>query len=82
MKKTNPNQKSNRSILCMTYFIVGIFVCLIVYLGYFMQFERESVINNPYNGRISLFSDKVVRGKILAADGTVLADTGEDEFGD
>lgn len=50
------------------------------YFGYFMQVQREDVINNSYNARLDSFAEKIVRGKILADDGTILAETvvGED----
>lgn len=44
--------------------------------GYFIQVESENVINNSYNSaRLNLFESRVIRGKILAADGTILAET-------
>ncbi len=83
MKKNNPNRKMNRNILCLTYVVAGIFVCMIAYMAYFMQVKSESIINNSYNARLNLFSQRVVRGSILSADGQVLArtvtDGGEEE---
>lgn len=82
MKKANqnPNAKTNRNILRLAYVVVGVFVCMIAYMVYFMQAESETVINNPYNARLNLLSDRVVRGSILSSDGQVLARTaiGED----
>lgn len=75
MKKTNPNLKTNRNILRFTYVIVGMFVCMIAYMVYFMQAKSETVINNPYNVRLNLLSDSVVRGSILSSDGQILART-------
>lgn len=77
MKKTrsNPNAKTNRNILRLAYVVVGIFVCMIAYMAYFMQIKSETVINNPYNARLNLLSDRVVRGEILSSDGQVLART-------
>lgn len=43
--------------------------------------EKRDVINNPYNARLDSFSDRIVRGSILAADGTVLAETTTDDGG-
>lgn len=80
MKKTKPNPKANKSILYLTYAMVGIFVCMIGYFGYFLQFKSEDIINNSYNARLDRFSDRIVRGEILSGDGRVLAQTlvGED----
>lgn len=74
-KKADPNPKSNRNILGITYVMVALFLGLAVYLGFFLQVKGEEVINNSYNARLDSFSDRIERGKILAADGTVLAQT-------
>ncbi|SET01119.1 peptidoglycan glycosyltransferase [[Clostridium] polysaccharolyticum] len=42
---------------------------------YFMIAESPVQINNSYNRRQDLLAEKYVRGKILASDGTVLAQT-------
>lgn len=80
MKKNKPNPKANKNILFMTYVMVGLFVCMIGYFGYFLQFKSEEIINNSYNARLDRFSDRIVRGTILSGDGRVLAQTlvGED----
>ena len=80
MKKSKPNPKANRNILLFSYGIVILFLCMAAYFGYFMQVQREDVINNSYNARLDSFAEKIVRGKILADDGTILAETvvGED----
>ena len=75
MKKSKPNPKANRNILWFACGIVCLFLGMCVYFGYFLQVQSEDVINNPYNARLSLFSERVRRGKILASDGTVLAET-------
>lgn len=59
----------------VTYIFSGLFALLAVYFVYFEGVLREDVINNPYNSRQELFAEHVVRGKILANDGTVLAET-------
>lgn len=75
MKKSKPNPNANRNILWFACGITALFLCMSVYFGYFLQVQSEDVINNPYNARLSLFSERVKRGKILAADGSVLAET-------
>ena len=81
MKKADPNPKANRNILKLTYVMVALFLALIAYMGYFLQMKREDVINNSYNARLDSFADRIVRGQILASDGTVLAQTQVDEAG-
>ena len=46
-----------------------------IYVGYFLVVKSDTVIDNPYNARATIFEDRVTRGKILADDGTVLAKT-------
>ena len=50
-------------------------------MGYLLQVRSEHVINNSYNARLDRFSDRIVRGKIMAGDGTVLAETQVDADG-
>ena len=79
-KKKTARQKTDRSILCLVYLVVFLFLCLIGYMGYFLVIPRENVINNPYNARLDSFARTVERGRILDKSGTVLAETrtGED----
>lgn len=74
-KENNPVQKVNKNILTITYLIAGVFFCLVLYIGYFLQVQSEDVINNSYNARLDSFAKRVVRGRILSNDGTVLAET-------
>ncbi len=62
MKKSNPNPKANKNILRLAYVVAGVFVCMILYLGYFLQFKSDSAINNAYNPRVDLLAERVVRG--------------------
>ena len=80
-KKAAPNPKANNGILGIKYLIVALFLGLAVYMGYFLQVRSEDVINNSYNARLDSFSDRIVRGKIMAGDGTVLAETQVDAEG-
>ena len=75
MKKSKPNPKANKSILWFAYGVVALFLLMGAYMGYFIQAESEEVINNPYNSRLDSLSDRIIRGKILSSDGTVLAET-------
>ena len=74
-------QKADKSILFVTYIMVGLFVGLMGYFGYFLQVQSETVINNSYNARLDSFSDRIIRGEILSNDGTVLAKTNVAEDG-
>ena len=79
MGKKEP--KSNKVILAVTYLGAALFLGLAGYMGYFLQVQRETVINNSYNARLDSFANRVVRGRILAADGTVLAENWTDGEG-
>ena len=79
MGKKEP--KSNKVILAVTYLGAALFLGLAGYMGYFLQVQRETVINNSYNARLDSFANRVVRGRILAADGTVLAENRTDGEG-
>ena len=80
-KERTPGQKANDNILGLTYAVVLVFVLLFGYSAHFLLFQREQVINNSYNARLDQFAQKVVRGRIFAADGTVLAETALQEDG-
>lgn len=81
MNKQTPNPGENKHILIITYVVVGMFVCLMGYFGYFLQVQSETVINNSYNARLDSFSDRIIRGKIVSNDGRVLAETTVQEDG-
>lgn len=72
--------RSNQQILKLTYAVAGLFISMAVYFGWFIQFKSENVIGNPYNARLDLFADRIVRGEIQSSDGSPLAVTqvGED----
>ena len=80
-RKAAPNPKATSCILGITYLMVALFLGLAVSMGYFLQVRSEDVINNSYNARLDRFSDRIVRGKIMAGDGTVLAETQVDADG-
>ena len=81
MKKTKPDSHTNRNILLITYLMVGLFISMIGYFGYFLQVRGETVINNSYNARLDRFSDRIIRGELLSHDGRILARTEADEGG-
>ena len=68
-------KKTNRQIMKVMYSVVAVFVLMIGYIVYFDVYKGDEFINHPSNLRIAKLSDTVIRGKILASDGTVLAET-------
>lgn len=74
-------RRGNRQILMLTYCITIVFLCMAGFLVYFMVAQSQSVINNPYNKRQEVLAKKVTKGKILSADGKILAETKTDEDG-
>lgn len=68
-------KSKNREYVVVTYLFLFLFIALIAYFIYFMVFQSESFINNPYNSLQNLFSEHVIRGDIESADGYVLAKT-------
>lgn len=65
----------NRELGFITYFFLGLFVCMLVYLGLYTQFRSGDVINNPYNKRQQLLESRIIRGDILSSNGEKLATT-------
>ena len=81
-KQQKKKKKSfNREILFSTYLFVGLFVLLMGYFSYFMIFRSEEVINNPYNKRQDIYTQRIIRGKIYSRDYEELALTVTDEDG-
>lgn len=77
MENKEPKIKisKNKELMRVTYVFVGLFIALMGYFVYFNVVLSADVINNPYNSRQDLFADRIIRGKILARDGEVLAET-------
>lgn len=65
----------------IAYLFIGIFVAMIGYFTYFQYARSEQFINNPYNTRLDSFAKRIIRGDIVAADGTILATTKTDHSG-
>ena len=76
LKKSRKSKKpKNQEMLYVAYTFLGIFLCLIGYFVYFQMVVSSNVITSPYNKRQDTFADRVVRGELLADDGTVIAMT-------
>ena len=54
---------------------------MIAYMIYFQTQKSEELLASPYNKRQDKNAEQIVRGSILAQDGTILAYTGTDEEG-
>lgn len=76
-KKTS----NNREFLVVIYLFLALFLGMMAYFVYFQVFKSEQFINSPYNSLQDLFSEYVVRGDIVSADGQVLATTSVDSDG-
>ena len=59
-KKTN--DKKNVPVLVITYFVVIIFICMFAYIIVFMVRDSRTFIANSYNGRQSLYAEKIKKG--------------------
>lgn len=75
LEKKPARSRRNREYTVIAYFFLMIFLAMIAYFVYFQFVVSETFINSPYNSLQNLFSERVVRGQIVASDGTVLAKT-------
>lgn len=77
-KQDNEEVSSNystKAVMAVTYLFLALYVAMMIYFGWFLQFERDVFLNNPYNKVQDVLADHIVRGEIRASDGTVLAYT-------
>ncbi len=72
----------NREVAAVTYGFLALFMLMAAYFVWFVAVGSEEFINNPYNARLSLFSEHVVRGDIFSSDGKLLATTKTDASGE
>ncbi len=63
----------NRPIRRLFAFVAVLFAVLVAFTSRWTVFEASSLRSNPLNARQLLEQEKIKRGEILAADGTVLA---------
>jgi peptidoglycan glycosyltransferase len=84
-KKSRSKQKkasTGKEYVIIAYTFVGIFLALIGYLVYFNIELKDEYANSPYNSkRQGSYQERVVKGKILSADGDILASTETDQEG-
>jgi penicillin-binding protein A len=63
----------NRQIVQLFGLIVALFAVLIGFTSYWSVFDAKALKNNPENQRPLLEQQQIKRGRILAADGSVIA---------
>ncbi len=73
--------KSNNSIKITSYIFIGIILLLIINYAYFILFESQDILNNPYNKRGDVLEETILRGNIYSKDFDVLATSIENEDG-
>ncbi|WP_277935132.1 peptidoglycan D,D-transpeptidase FtsI family protein [Parablautia muri] len=67
--------KKNREIMLITWMFTLLFLGLAGYITYYSVTHQQELMSNSYNGRQQILIAKNTRGRILAADGSVLAQT-------
>lgn len=80
-KKISSKKSEEKAILSIVYIFVGLFVLMMGYFTYFLLAKSDYVINSTYNLRHDILAKRIIRGKILSADGAVLAETITDDEG-
>ncbi len=63
----------NRPIMRLFAFVAVLFALLVAFTSRWTVFEASSLRDNPLNARRLLEQERISRGEILAANGTVLA---------
>lgn len=74
-EKPKKRVSPNRETTFVTYFFLILFLALMAYFIFFQIVRSEDFINSPYNSLQNLFSEHIIRGDILSADGKTLATT-------
>lgn len=79
-KQLNKKKKrTNKQIMLVTWLFTGLFLGMIGYITYYAATHKQELINNSYNGRQQMLLAQNRRGSILAADGSILAQTIKEE---
>jgi peptidoglycan glycosyltransferase len=81
MQETSKPRDIRKPVFNIMYIFLGIFVLIAGYFSYYLIVRSDEVINNSYNRRQEVLSERVIRGSILSADGQVLAQTLVDKEG-
>ncbi len=83
-KKSKKKQKrvlTGRAYLIAFYIFLFLFIALIGYMIYFQVVKSKSLLSSQYNRRQDKNAEEIIRGSILARDGTPLAENAVDEEG-
>ena len=80
-EKRAAKRGKNREILIVMYCFVFLFMGMIGYFVHFNALGYKEIMNHPGNIHIAKLQEKNTRGRILASDGTVLAQTQVDAAG-
>ena len=80
-KNRRKKVSTGRPYVIVSYLFLALFLGLISYAVYFQVVLRDDYLSSPYNRRQDANEEQVVRGAILASDGTVLARTDVDDEG-
>ncbi len=75
---TITNRSRNVQFAVIMYFFLAIFIALCAYFVYFVAFKSDDFINSPYNARLEVLADKVIRGDIVDKNGVQLATSTSD----
>lgn len=81
MKTKKKAKKKNKEILIVAWSFVLLFLGLSGYITYYCATHKQELINNSYNGRQQMLIAQNRRGRILSADGDILAQTLQDDEG-
>lgn len=65
------NKEIKRTIIVLSL-LCSVFVGLIGYMSYFQVFKAEAIKNNPYNKRLWVNEENVLRGSIMDRNGKLL----------
>lgn len=79
-QQSKEKKKENNELRRTMAFFSVVFLVMIFYYGYDL-YQSESIVNNSYNKRLKAYSEKIVRGNIVTADGKVIATTTTDDEG-
>ncbi len=80
-ERKQPRRVKNKKIMGILYGFLAVFLVMIGYFIYFDVIDSEEALSNPNNIRVAKMADTVVRGRIMSADGAVLAETLKDGEG-
>lgn len=74
-------RQADRGIFHLIFFFSLLFFALIGYMIYFIGWQAPGLMGNPYNARMEVFDNRILRGAILSSDGQTLAVTERGEDG-